>query len=131
LTKWNYWKLWNFSIEGLTSFSLAPLKMATYLGLFVATIALLYGAYITVLTIRYGNPVAGYPSLLVIMLFLGGVQLVSLGILGEYLGRVFDETKRRPLYLLESVEASRFSDADSAAFLGAEREVRRTHVAPP
>jgi glycosyltransferase involved in cell wall biosynthesis len=128
-TKWNYWKLWNFSIEGLTSFSLAPLKLATYLGLITAMIALFYGLYILVLTIRFGNPVAGYPSLLVIMLFLGGVQLVSLGIIGEYLGRVFDETKQRPLYLLDFVDGSRVPDGDRPA--ASEGDVERERVAAP
>ena len=102
-TKWNYWKLWNLSIEGITSFSLAPLKIATYTGLSAAIIAVLYGLYIVGLTILYGNPVAGYPSLLVIILFLGGVQLLSLGIIGEYLGRVFNETKQRPLYFVDAI----------------------------
>jgi glycosyltransferase involved in cell wall biosynthesis len=102
-TKWNYWKLWNLSLEGITSFSLAPLKLATYTGLFAAIVAVFYGLYIFGLTILFGNPVAGYPSLLVIILFLGGVQLLSLGIIGEYLGRVFNETKHRPLYFVDTV----------------------------
>ena len=99
-TKWNYWKLWNFAIEGITSFTIAPLKLATYLGLFVALGAFTYGGIIVVKTLLFGNPVAGYPSLMVVILFLGGVQLVALGIIGEYLGRMFDETKGRPLYLV-------------------------------
>jgi glycosyltransferase involved in cell wall biosynthesis len=102
-TKWNYWRLWNLSLEGLTSFSIAPLKVATYVGLFTATVAVLYGAYIIGLTILFGNPVAGYPSLLVIILFLGGIQLLSLGIIGEYVGRIFNETKHRPLYLVDAI----------------------------
>lgn len=101
-SKLNYWKLWNLSLEGITSFSLAPLKMATYFGLFTAAVALLYGMYMIFLTLIYGNAVAGYPSLLVIMLFLGGVQLFALGIIGEYVGRIFNETKQRPLYLVDS-----------------------------
>jgi glycosyltransferase involved in cell wall biosynthesis len=102
-TKWNYWRLWNLSLEGITSFSIAPLKVATYIGLLTAAVAVLYGTYILGLTILYGNPVPGYPSLLVIILFLGGVQLISLGIIGEYVGRVFNETKQRPLYLVDTV----------------------------
>jgi len=102
-SKWNYWRLWNLSLEGITSFSIAPLKVATYLGLFTATFAILYGTYMIGRTIFFGNPVAGYPSLLVIILFLGGVQLVSLGIIGEYVGRVFNETKRRPLYFVDAM----------------------------
>lgn len=110
-TKWNYWKLGNLSLEAITSFSLLPLKMATYVGLFTAIVALLYGLYIIGLTILFGNPVAGYPSLLVIILFLGGVQLVSLGIIGEYLGRVFNETKNRPLYFVDEVLPTRWPKA--------------------
>jgi len=102
-TKWNYWRLWNFSLEGITSFSIGPLKVATYVGLFTATTAVFYGTYITFRTILFGNPVPGYPSLLVFILFLGGIQLVSLGIIGEYIGRVFNETKQRPLYLVDTL----------------------------
>ena len=100
-TKWNYWKLWNFSLEGITSFTVAPLKIATYIGLITAIGALLYLAQLIFRTIFFGNPVAGYPSLLAVTLFLGGVQMMMLGIIGEYLGRIFNETKARPLYLVE------------------------------
>jgi glycosyltransferase involved in cell wall biosynthesis len=100
-TKWNYWKLWNLSLEGITSFTVAPLKIATYVGLLTALVAVLYGGLIIVRTLLFGNPVPGYPSLLVVVLFLGGGQLVTLGIIGEYLGRVFNETKGRPLYIVE------------------------------
>lgn len=99
-TKWNYWGLWNFAIEGITSFSTAPLKLASYLGILVAVGALLYAIWIVYKTIAFGEDVRGYPSLMVVILFLGGVQLVTIGILGEYLGRMFDETKRRPLYFV-------------------------------
>lgn len=97
-TKWDYWRLWNFALEGITSFTTAPLKMATYFGLVVAFGAFVYGTYFIIRTLLYGNPVPGYPSLIVIVLFLGGIQLVALGIIGEYLGRMFDEAKQRPLY---------------------------------
>jgi polyisoprenyl-phosphate glycosyltransferase len=100
-TKWSFWKLWNLAIEGITSFSVGPLKLATYLGLAVATFAVLFGMHLIVRTIVFGNPVAGYPSLMAVILFLGGTQLLTLGIIGEYLGRVFYETKHRPLYLVE------------------------------
>jgi glycosyltransferase involved in cell wall biosynthesis len=99
-TKFNYWRLWNFALEGITSFTIAPLKAATYLGLLAALGAFFYGGFLVLDTLLYGNPVAGYPSLMVVMLFLGGVQLMTLGIIGEYLGRMFDEAKGRPLYLL-------------------------------
>jgi glycosyltransferase involved in cell wall biosynthesis len=100
-SKWNYWRLWNLSLEGITSFTVGPLKVATYLGLATAVFAALYGAVIVMRTLLFGNPVAGYPSLMAVVLFLGGVQLMTLGIIGEYLGRVFNETKGRPLYLVE------------------------------
>ncbi len=100
-TKWSFWKLWNLAIEGITSFSVGPLKLATYLGLAVATFAVLFGMQLIVRTIVFGNPVAGYPSLMAVILFLGGTQLLTMGIIGEYLGRVFYETKHRPLYLVE------------------------------
>jgi len=105
-TKWNYWRLWNFSIDGITSFSTLPLKIASYIGLGTAVIAIMYGCYIITQTIFFGNPVAGYPSLLVIILFLGGLQLIFLGIIGEYLGRMFNEVKRRPLYLVRRWDPS-------------------------
>jgi polyisoprenyl-phosphate glycosyltransferase len=101
-TKWNYWKLWNFAIEGITGFTVMPLKLATYLGLAVSGFAGCFILQLVVRTILFGNRVAGYPSLMAVVLFLGGVQLLTLGVIGEYLGRVFDETKRRPLYLVES-----------------------------
>jgi glycosyltransferase involved in cell wall biosynthesis len=113
-TKYNYWKLWNFAIEGVTSFTIAPLKMATYMGLLVACGAFLYGVSIVYRTLVYGNPVAGYPSLMVVILFLGGVQLMGIGIIGEYLGRMFDETKRRPLYIIQDALAPQAAAAGAA-----------------
>ncbi len=106
VTKFNYWKLWNFSIEGFTSFTIAPLKLATYLGLSTAFLALLYGLYVITLTLVYGSQLPGYPSLIVIVLFLGGAQLTVLGIIGEYLGRTFNEVKGRPLYLVKEITKS-------------------------
>jgi glycosyltransferase involved in cell wall biosynthesis len=100
VSKFNYWRLWNFSLEGITSFTTAPLKVASYVGLFTSVSAALYGIGIIVSTIVLGNPVPGYPSLLVIVLFLGGLQLLTLGIMGEYLGRIFNESKQRPLYFV-------------------------------
>lgn len=101
-TKWNYWRLWNFAIEGITSFTTVPLQLATYIGLAAAIGAFIYGIFIIVSTLLYGNEVPGYPSLVVIILFLGGVQLTAVGVLGEYVGRIFNETKRRPLYFLNT-----------------------------
>jgi glycosyltransferase involved in cell wall biosynthesis len=100
-TKWGYWKLWNLAIEGITSHTVMPLKVATYLGLLTAAGATLYLLEVVVRTLVWGNPVAGYPSLMAVVLFLGAAQLVTLGVIGEYLGRVFNETKGRPLYLVE------------------------------
>ena len=100
-TKWNYWKLWNLALEGITGFTIVPLKVATYLGLFVGASAAIYIVEIVIRTLVVGNPVPGYPSLMAVVLFIGGVQLVTLGILGEYVGRIFNEVKQRPLYLVE------------------------------
>jgi glycosyltransferase involved in cell wall biosynthesis len=100
-SKWGYWKLWNLALEGITSFTVMPLKVATYLGLVVALISVGYAGVIVAKTLFLGNPVAGYPSLVTIVLFLGGVQLMTLGVMGEYLGRIFNETKNRPLYFVE------------------------------
>ncbi len=100
-SKWNYLKLWSFSIEGITSFTTVPLKVATYVGLLVAVLALMFGFGIIYDTLVHGTDVPGYPSLMVVVLFLGGVQLTTIGILGEYVGRISDETKSRPLYLIQ------------------------------
>ncbi len=106
-TKWNYWKLWNFAIDGITSFSSAPIKFAGYIGVSIAFGAFIYGIYMLVNTLLYGNPVPGYPSLIVIILFLGGIQLIFIGVLGEYIGRIFNETKQRPLYFLNDYRPRR------------------------
>jgi glycosyltransferase involved in cell wall biosynthesis len=105
-SKWNYWKLWNLALEGMTSFTIGPLKLATYIGFLVASFGFTYAAQIIFKTVMHGDPVPGYPSLMVTILFLGGVQLVAIGALGEYVGRIFNEVKGRPLYLLKEVEPS-------------------------
>ena len=102
-TKWNYARLLNLAIEGITSFSTAPLRLASYTGLFVALSAFLYSAKVFIKALLYGDPVPGYPSLMMVVLFLGGIQLLALGLIGEYLGRVFTEVKQRPLYLVADV----------------------------
>jgi glycosyltransferase involved in cell wall biosynthesis len=114
VTKWSYWKLWNLALEGITSFTVMPLKVATYLGLAVASFAVVFGAQLVIRTLLFGNPVAGYPSLMAVILFLGGVQLITLGVIGEYLGRVFNETKQRPLYLVERYVPSEIRSATVA-----------------
>ncbi|QKE39161.1 glycosyltransferase family 2 protein [Ferrovum myxofaciens] len=97
-TKWNYWKLWNFALEGITSFSIFPLKIATYFGLFFSILAFLFAFWIIIKTLIFGDPVRGYPTVMVTILFFGGIQIFSVGILGEYVGRMFNESKNRPLY---------------------------------
>lgn len=113
-SRFNYWKLWNFAIEGITGFSTVPLRLATYIGLVTALVAFCFGVWIIAKTLLWGEPVAGYPSLMAAVLFLGGVQLIALGVIGEYLGRLYVESKQRPLYL---VEEWRPAAGDHAAML--------------
>ncbi|MGU3471606.1 glycosyltransferase family 2 protein [Paenibacillus sp. D51F] len=98
-SSFNFWKLWNFAIEGITSFTFAPLQLFTYFGVAVSFASFLYAIFMIIRTTLYGNPVPGYPSLMVAILFFSGVQLMTLGIIGEYIGRIYNESKRRPLYL--------------------------------
>lgn len=100
-SKFNYWRLWNFALEGITGFSTAPLRVATYLGLGTALLAFGYGLWIIVKTLAWGETVQGWPSMMAVVLFLGGVQLMALGVIGEYLGRLYLEAKQRPLYLVQ------------------------------
>jgi glycosyltransferase involved in cell wall biosynthesis len=106
-TKWNYWRLLNFAIDALTSFTTTPLKLSTYFGIITAIGSFIYSLIIISKTLLYGEAVKGYPSLMVVILFLGGIQLVAIGIIGEYLGRMFDESKNRPLYFLKGYEPSK------------------------
>ena len=100
-TKWNYIKLVELAIDGITSFTTAPLRISTYAGIVVSVLAFIYLMYLVIRTAFLGIDLAGYPSMMAVILFLGGVQLLSLGIIGEYIGRIFNETKQRPLYLIE------------------------------
>jgi len=102
-SKFNFWRLWNFAIEGITSFSTVPLRLATYVGLLTAFAAFVFGVFVFVKAVFYGDVVRGYPTLLLVILFLGGVQLMALGMIGEYLGRLYMEAKQRPLYLVEEL----------------------------
>lgn len=102
-TKWNYWQLWNFAIEGITSFSAVPLKVWSYMGLLISFLAFIYATFLIIRTLIFGIDVPGYASLMVAILFMGGVQLISLGVIGEYLGRIYAEVKRRPLYLIRDI----------------------------
>ena len=99
-SKFSGWKLWNFAIEGVTSFSLVPLKVWTYIGALGSIFALCYASFITIRTIIFGIDVPGYASLLVVILFFGSLQLMSLGVIGEYIGRIYFESKQRPLYII-------------------------------
>ncbi|MFC0682747.1 glycosyltransferase family 2 protein [Lysobacter korlensis] len=106
-SKFNFWRLWNFALEGITSFSTAPLRLATYLGLLTACVAFAFGAWVIVKALVWGDPVAGYPTMMSVILFLGGVQLIALGLIGEYLGRLYEESKQRPLYLIDEWRPAR------------------------
>jgi len=106
-SKFNYWRLWNFALEGITSFSSAPLKIATYLGLLAALLAFVFGVIVMGKALLFGDTVRGYPSLMVVILFLGGAQLMALGMIGEYLGRLYVEVKQRPLYLIDEHHSPR------------------------
>ena len=99
-SSWSFWKLWNFALDGITLFSTAGLKFWSYAGLVISLLAFLYALFLITLTLMHGKDVPGYASIMVTMLFLGGLQLISLGILGEYLGRVYAEVKNRPLYIV-------------------------------
>lgn len=102
VSKWNYWRLWNFALEGITSFSTVPLKIASYLGLLTAGLSLPYAGFLVVRTLIFGDPVKGYPSLMTVALFFGGVQLMFIGVIGEYVARIHDEVKGRPIYVIDS-----------------------------
>jgi len=97
---WNYFKLWNFALDGIFSFTTAPLKIWMYIGAIIAGISFIYALAIIFRTLYEGSDVPGYPSIMVAVLFMGGVQLISLGVMGEYIGRIYRETKQRPLYLV-------------------------------
>lgn len=99
-SKFSGWRLWNFALEGITSFSTAPLRIWFYIGLVVASIAFCYGAFIVGKVIVFGRDTPGYASIITIVLFIGGMQLIGLGVLGEYLGRIYSESKERPIYIV-------------------------------
>ena len=101
-SKFNFWRLWNFAIEGITSFSTAPLRLATYIGVATALLAFVYALWIVFKALLWGDPVAGWPTTMAVILLLGGIQLISLGMIGEYLGRLYEEAKQRPLYLVDN-----------------------------
>ena len=104
---WGYMSLFNLAIDGITSFTTAPLRIATVIGLIVAIWSFCYMSWIILKALLWGDPVAGYPTIMTVMLFLGAVQLISIGILGEYIGRIFNETKNRPVYLVNEYKSRR------------------------
>ncbi|MEL6682202.1 MAG: glycosyltransferase family 2 protein [Pseudomonadota bacterium] len=114
-TSFNYWKLWNFSLEGITSFTTLPLRLFGYIGVIVALMSFGYGIFILLKAMFFDDPVAGFPTLFVAISFLGGVQLIGLGVIGEYLGRIFNETKNRPLYFVNTVYGSEVDQANIVA----------------
>ncbi|WP_282939484.1 glycosyltransferase family 2 protein [Paenibacillus sp. RC67] len=117
-TKWNYFKLADLAIEGITSFTIAPLRLSVLFGLFISLFAFIYMLFIITKTVLYGESVAGYPSLITVILFLGGIQLLSIGIIGEYLGRIFNETKRRPLYFINEYNNRKDEIGEKAELIG-------------
>jgi polyisoprenyl-phosphate glycosyltransferase len=125
-TKWSFRTLFRFAFDGITAFSTVPLRVWTYLGGLISVLAIAAAAYFAVRTLLFGVDVAGYPSLIVSITFLGGVQLMSLGIIGEYIGRIFAEVKRRPLYVV----AERIGDAAEASQPEIIRDERRAAVRP-
>jgi len=100
-TSFNGWKLWNFALDGITSFSTVPLRVWLYLGVIIAALSFIYGSIIILKTLLFGIDSPGYASMITVVLFLGGVQLMGIGILGEYIGRIYMETKNRPIYIIE------------------------------
>jgi glycosyltransferase involved in cell wall biosynthesis len=130
-SNFGFWKLWNFALEGVTSFSTAPLRVATYFGLATAMLAFVFAIWIIFKAALYGDRVAGWPTMMVVILFMGGIQLIALGLIGEYLGRLYDESKQRPLYLVDvwqpgaggvfatrQTDAKGGSDADAKSVVG-------------
>jgi glycosyltransferase involved in cell wall biosynthesis len=123
-TKWGALGLFGLAFEGITSFSVAPLRWATGLGLLVALLGTSFGLWIVVNTLMFGNPVGGYPSLIAVITFMGGIQLLSIGLVGEYVGKVYSETKQRPLYVIRDVIRKTAVSADTALL-----PERKFHVA--
>ena len=109
-TKWGFFSLFNLAFDGLTSFSIMPLRLASTIGFLSALIGFFYGAVIVFKTLFFHEPVAGFTSLVVLITFFGGIQLLSIGIIGEYIGRIFNETKNRPLYVVKNIQGSIFLD---------------------
>ncbi|MGL9728848.1 polyisoprenyl-phosphate glycosyltransferase [Enterococcus sp. DIV0756] len=113
-SKWTYNSLFKLAIEGITSYTTAPLKISMYFGFIISAVAFIYMVYVLVKTLIFGSDTSGFPSLMIVMLFLGGCQLISVGIVGEYLSRIFVETKRRPLYFIGAIKKAKLDDKPSS-----------------
>lgn len=101
-SKFGFWRLWNFALDGVTSFSTVPLRLATYVGFATSSMAFIFSTWVVTKAVLWGDPVAGWPTMMAIILLLGGVQLIALGMIGEYLGRLYEESKGRPIYIVEN-----------------------------
>ncbi|MHC9012941.1 glycosyltransferase family 2 protein [Stenotrophomonas rhizophila] len=121
-SKFSVWRLWNFALEGITGFSTAPLRATTYLGLAAASFAFLFALVVVLKAALYGDRVAGWPTMMAVILFLGGIQLIALGLIGEYLGRLYEESKQRPLYLVDTWQAPFVADSAVHPIGGEQRD---------
>ncbi|ROP76907.1 glycosyltransferase involved in cell wall biosynthesis [Stenotrophomonas rhizophila] len=121
-SKFSVWRLWNFALEGITGFSTAPLRATTYLGLAAASVAFLFALVVVLKAALYGDRVAGWPTMMAVILFLGGIQLIALGLIGEYLGRLYEESKQRPLYLVDTWQAPFVADSAVHPIGGEQRD---------
>ncbi|WP_121041190.1 glycosyltransferase family 2 protein [Stenotrophomonas rhizophila] len=121
-SKFGFWRLWNFALEGITGFSTAPLRVTTYLGLVAASFAFLFALVVVLKAALYGDRVAGWPTMMAVILFLGGIQLIALGLIGEYLGRLYEESKQRPLYLIDTWQAPFVADSALHPIGGEQRD---------
>lgn len=121
-SKFSLWRLWNFALEGITGFSTVPLRAATYMGLATAGVAFLFAIWVIAKAAMYGDRVAGWPTMMAVILFLGGVQLIALGLIGEYLGRLYEESKQRPLYLVDAWLAPSVADSELQPTLGGQAD---------
>ncbi|MEN5070557.1 glycosyltransferase family 2 protein [Stenotrophomonas sp. TWI1183] len=121
-SKFGFWRLWNFALEGITGFSTAPLRVTTYLGLAAATFAFLFALVVVSKAALYGDRVAGWPTMMAVILFLGGIQLIALGLIGEYLGRLYEESKQRPLYLIDTWQPPFVADSAVHPIGGEQRD---------
>lgn len=121
-TKWNMWKLWNFALDGITSFSTIPLRVWLYIGSFISLFSFIYGSFLVTRTLIYGADVPGYASIMVAVLFFGGTQMITLGVIGEYLGRVYKEVQQRPLYIVKEDTKNKLRPNKNTSEINKEKE---------